>query len=181
MQHHEHRQHETTPTNGPVHAYPGPGPPGRSRQVARPHAERLRCSWRRRGRSGPRSVLARRPHTPASPKNVSSPQAASRAVPAARRRATRHGAPWGGWGRPCTQGRRGECQGEGIGASEKLKKSMGMKAARSGEWEWHGSRARGQGKLSVRPSSVLEIRWRIAQRLVSSSPSPAEHLLQGLR
>ena len=124
-QHHEHRQHETTPTNGPVHAYPGPGPPGRSRQVARPHAERLRCSWRRCGRSGPRSVLAWRPHTPASPKSVSSPQAASRAVPAARRRATRRSAPGGGCGRPCTQGRRGECQGEGIGASEKQKKSMG--------------------------------------------------------
>ena len=41
--------------------------------------------------------------------------------------------------------------------------------------------ARGPGKLSVRPSSVLEICWTIAPGLTSSSTSPAEHLLEGLR
>ena len=124
-QHHAAQSTQTTRTNGPVSAYRALGPPDRRWWVAGPEAERLRCSWRRRGRSGLRSALAWRPDTPSSPQSVSSPRAASRAVPAARRRGTHHGAPGGGCGRPCTQGRRGECQGEGIGASEKQKKSMG--------------------------------------------------------
>ena len=41
----------------------------------------------------------------------------------------------------------------------------------------HGNKA----KLGMRRRSILEICWMIAPRLASSSPSPAEHLLQGLK